>query len=673
MLHLGDAFGFTDLKSEGDKPAVSLECETPTLIDMQDERLRFTPRQIVEVTRATAVEIFSVFFHHLESSTTLSVVQKSIAIVMPNSAGLLFSVLAVSGLSMIACPMYSTLSTHEYKFAFRDMSVDLLIVGENGNPGAEEAARDLGIPSACFTWIFDNLVPVPYLALAHEDKALVAEQLNISPKEFEVCIKFHTAGVTARPKLVPLTHRNVVLSLANVQKTYAWHGYSGGMCESEDMDVGLCVCNMTHVHGLVVGCLAPLACQSIVVICEELVSPKDFWQACINHRVTWVTLLPSILHTLLNQYENSYPKENSPLLRFIRTTSSNLPPDIALEAEKKFSCPLIEAYSLTEAAHQICSNGYPTLDDRKLGSVGKPTGTEVAILDSVNVRRCCKLGEVGEIWIRGWNVVDSYEKMPTDQQQEEFLSHNEIDWSSAGGAPAYFSSAFDLLPGVHRSFSSLRSDTARASRSRAHGSLVHSLPVELIPPDAPPPETQSPNLIRFSSALEPYVASDFPQRREPLISPLPLPIQWLRTGDTGRMDADGWLYLIARSKDIINRGGLKLSPKEVEDVFSAYPEVERCAVFGVKHPTLGEAVHMALIPKEHVIMTTTLQRDLLKRCTSKLAYFKVPEKLHIVKALPVDLDGRLMRDRLSQEFSLPPPLVTPLASPIAVTPFSSRD
>ena len=179
-------------------------------------------------------------------------------------------------------------------------------------------------------------------------------------------------------------------------------------------------------------------------------------------------------------------------LRFIRSSSASLPPQVMAELEATFGCPVIESYGMTEAAHQMASNRLPP-GMRKPGSVGAAAGPEVAVMAPDG--QLLKPGETGEIVIRGPNVTAGYENNPD------------------ANATAF-----------------------------AHG--------------------------------------------------------WFHTGDQGVLDDDGYLRVTGRLKEIINRGGEKISPLEVDDVLMDHPAVAQVVTFAMPHDKLGEEVAAAIVLRE---------------------------------------------------------------------------
>ncbi len=120
---------------------------------------------------------------------------------------------------------------------------------------------------------------------------------------------------------------------------------------------------------------------------------------------------------------------------------------------------------------------------------------------------------------------------------------------------------------------------------------------------------------------------------------------WFLTGDTGYLDEDGQLFLTGRVKQIINRGGEKVNPQEVDDVLLAHPEVEEAATFALKHRTLGEDVGAAIVLRSD---TSTTERELLQFLSSRLASFKVPQQLFMYERLPRNAVGKIDRLALTE-------------------------
>jgi acyl-CoA synthetase (AMP-forming)/AMP-acid ligase II len=230
-------------------------------------------------------------------------------------------------------------------------------------------------------------------------------------------------------------------------------------------------------------------------------------------------------------------------LRFIRSSSSALPPTVIAELERVFRAPVVEAYGMTEAAHQMASNPLPPRT-RKPGTVGRNAGPDVRVVDDRG--STVPPGVTGEIVIRGENVTRGYENNP------------------AANEAAFIDG-------------------------------------------------------------------------------------WFRTGDQGTMDADGYLSITGRLKEIINRGGEKISPREVDEIIMEHPAVHQCVTFGMPHEMLGEEVAAAIVLKEGAACD---DRELRQFASVRLADFKVPKKILILKEIPVGATGKLQRIGLAQKLGL---------------------
>ncbi len=321
----------------------------------------------------------------------------------------------------------------------------------------------------------------------------------------------HTSGSTGRPKRVPLTHKNLSISAGNVARHY-------GLTAD---DVSLCVMPLFHVHGLVASTLATLSTGGTVVVPAKF-SPLSFWRVARDHRVTWYSAVPTLHQLLLARAADPSDPARRPAgaerLRFIRSCSAALPPPVMHALETAFGAPVLEAYGMTEAAHQMASNPLPPAA-RKPGSVGRGTDVQISIMDEEGNH--LPPGEAGEVVIKGPNVITGYENNP-DANATSFIDG------------------------------------------------------------------------------------------------------WFRTGDQGILDEEGYLTLVARIKELINRGGEKISPREIDEVLLTHPAIAEAVCFGVPHATWGEEVAAAVVLRE-----AATEADLLAFCKERLADYKRPKQIHI--------------------------------------------
>ncbi len=125
--------------------------------------------------------------------------------------------------------------------------------------------------------------------------------------------------------------------------------------------------------------------------------------------------------------------------------------------------------------------------------------------------------------------------------------------------------------------------------------------------------------------------------------------RWFRTGDQGEFDAEGYLTLTGRLKEIINRGGEKISPLEVDGVLSAHPAVAQVVTFAIPHDKLGEDVGAAVVLKEG---HTATDREIRDFASAQLAAFKVPRKILILDDIPKGATGKLQRIGLAEKLGL---------------------
>jgi acyl-CoA synthetase (AMP-forming)/AMP-acid ligase II len=357
----------------------------------------------------------------------------------------------------------------------------------------------------------------------------------------DVALVMLTAGTTSAPKVVPLTHRNIVASVQSISSGY----------DLSPQDTTLIVMPLFHGHGLVAGLLATLASGgSAYLPSTGGFSAHLFWADVVRLGVTWYTAVPTIHRILLNRVSSEYP--GSPVaLRFIRSCSATLDEELATAMIATFRVPLISAYGMTEASHQVSSNPLPVHGSNKTSSVGLPTGVEIRIVAEDG--KDAATGSIGEIWVRGATVATGY-------------LHN---------------------------------------------------------PDA--------NSASFVDG-------------------------WFRSGDLGSRDADGYLFVRGRLKEIINRGGEKISPGTIDAVLLSHPKVLEAASFGVSDAIYGESVQAAVILRPG---TEATEGELRDYCRTKLSAFEVPERIYTLADFPRTAKGSTDRRALAVQFAAgDPPFVS---------------
>src|SRR5439155_25528252 len=170
------------------------------------------------------------------------------------------------------------------------------------------------------------------------------------PNANDTALILHPSGTTSRPKRVPLSHANLMTSARNVAETY----------QLTSADVSLCVMPLFHVHGLVASTLATLFTGGTVVVPPKF-NPLSFWSTVRDHSATWYSAVPTIHQVLLSRARGVRPS-GAERLRFIRSCSAALAPQVMTDLESTFGVPVLEAYGMTEAAHQMASNPLPPFE-----------------------------------------------------------------------------------------------------------------------------------------------------------------------------------------------------------------------------------------------------------------------------------------------------------------------
>ena len=443
-----------------------------------------------------------------------------VGIALPNGLPTILSFLAAS-VAGTAAPLNPAYREEEFRFYLDDTNARVLIVPPEG---ADEARRAAGDTVPILVADMDAAGTVRLTGSGR-----TAGRTASAPAPTDTALILHTSGSTGRPKRVPLTHGNLTISTRNVARTYAL----------TPADVSLCVMPLFHVHGLVASTLATLSTGGTVVVPPKF-NALSFWRTVRDESVTWYSAVPTMHQMLLGRAKSGSKPEGADNLRFIRSCSASLSPQTMHDLESAFGAPVLEAYGMTEAAHQMASNPLPP-GSRKPGSVGPGTGVRISIMgdDGKHLGK----NQRGEVVIQGPNVITGYENNPEA------------------------------------------------------------------------------NAVSF-------------------------PEGWFRTGDQGYLDDDGYLCLVGRLKELINRGGEKISPIEIDQVLLTHPAVAEAVSFGVPHKSWGEEVAAAVVLKE-----SASEADLIAHCRERLADFKCPKQIHITDAIPRTATGKIQRRLVAQAYT----------------------
>jgi oxalate---CoA ligase len=453
-----------------------------------------------------------------------------IALVLENGPEMAAAFVCVAA-AATAAPLNPAYRAEEFEFYLSDLNARILIIERGKASPVVDVANKLRIPIV-------RLAATPEqgagsFTLTFPDSTETTKASHSGPAASEdIALVLHTSGTTSRPKIVPLAQRNVCASARNIRTTLAL----------TQADRALNIMPLFHIHGLIAGTLAPLSAGSEVCYTTGFNALRFFqWMAEVHP--TWYTAVPTMHQTILSRAGKNKDVIEANPLRFIRSSSSSMPPQVIKELEEVFGAPVIESYGMTEAAHQMSSNPLPP-GTRKPGTVGIAAGPEVAVIDSDGYPVAS--GATGEIAIRGENVTSGYE-----------------------------------------------------NNAKANG--------------------------------EAFVRG------------------WFRTGDQGVMDAEGYLTITGRLKEIINRGGEKISPREVDEVLLDHPAVLQCVTFAVPHDKLGEEVAAAVVLREGA---QAGEKDLREFLAIRLTDFKVPRKILILSEIPKGATGKIQRIGLAQKLGL---------------------
>ncbi|KAF5624818.1 putative fatty acid transporter FAT2 [Fusarium sp. NRRL 25303] len=442
-----------------------------------------------------------------------------VSIALVNSYEFIVSFLAASWQRGIAAPLNPAYKQDEFEFYIEDVKSAIVLVPKGawaaGAASVKAAKKFNAAVAECYWDAAKGEVALDVkdygLLKGKKEKVLTAEP-------DDVALILHTRQVLTIA--VPLTHRNLTRTMNNIKNTY----------QLTSKDRTMLVMPLFHVHGLLCGLLAPLFTGGSMIVPTKF-SASEFWTDFNTHKANWYTAVPTIHQILLK----NPPPSPKPEIRFIRSCSSPLSPTVFQQLEETYNAPVLEAYAMTEAAHQMTSNPLPPAK-RKAGTVGIGQGVEVRILNEQG-EEVPQVSE-GEICIIGENVTKGY----------------------------------------------LNNPSANASSYHKNG--------------------------------------------------------FFRTGDQGKKDEDGYIIITGRIKELINKGGEKISPIELDNVLTRHPKIGEAVSFAVPDEVYGQDIGVAVVLKNGEKLTA---EELKAWVAERSAKFKVPKKIYFTEIMPKTATGKIQR------------------------------
>ncbi|HXP88016.1 MAG TPA: non-ribosomal peptide synthetase [Bryobacteraceae bacterium] len=456
----------------------------------------------------------------------------------PDAAACCLSV-ASGAVSALLNPAYTAAEFESY---LGDLKPKAVLIEENSKSACVAVAQELRMP---VIWhIPDPQGPAGSFCLQGGVKQQTARPGFAEPDD--VALMVHTSGSTSRPKMAPLSHRNVCSGAMN---NVVQLGLTA-------QDRCLCITNMFFTQAILVSVFSSLAAGGSVV-CTPGYDPASFFEWLDEFHPTWYSAPTTLQRSILAHAARHPESVARARLRVIRCSSSSASPDFIAKMEELFRAPMLDSYGLTETSSTIVGERLPPAS-RKRGSVGVAVGCEIAIMDEHGA--WLAPGEVGEVVVRGPSVISGYDCAP------------EINQAS------------------------------------------------------------------FRNG-------------------------WLRTGDLGVLDADGFLFLTGRSKEIINRGGVKISPAEIDEILNAHPAVAEATAFAVPHEVLGEEVGAAIVLSDGWAGSEQLEAELREFCAARLSSFKVPRRIVFLADMPRSATGKTLRIGMAERLGLAATASKPAAKP----------
>ena len=464
------------------------------------------------------LKVFAAYIS-LEISKTGLNKNKPIAIASHNSIGACLTFIGITYGGYLATPLNLISGTKALSYVINHSQVKLIFLSPDNYELINDATKICN-NNLKIIQVDPNSGPI----FKNHIEEVVKEK-DTEPNPSDPALLIYTSGTTGIPKGVLLSHVNLITAGRNVMVGH----------NLKPSDIAMCVLPIYHINGLCVTVLGTLVSASGLVMPYKF-SLTAFWQQISKYNCTWFSAVPTLFSYLLN--DQSEEKTKTGKLRFSRSASAPLPPDIHRKFEERFNIPIIETMGLTETGAQILSNPMPP-NIRKVGSAGQAVGNKIMIADEN--QKPLPINTIGEILVKGPNVMIGYLYQP---------------------------------------------------------------------------EETSKTINRQG---------------------------WLRTGDLGHLDCDGFVFVTGRIKELIIKGGENIAPREIDEALLKHPYILEAAAFSVPCKNYGHQPEAGIRLKDGKKITLD---KLFEHCTSILGSFKTPSKIHILEDLPKGPSGKIQRLKL---------------------------
>jgi len=451
-----------------------------------------------------------------------------VSLLMPNSVEYIIAYFACWKLGAVAGPVNSLLKENEIAFLLNNSETRTILVHSEFQGRIEKIRGDLPQLRSVITFD-DEREATRELAKEKKESGQDARAPSIDKDDDAIII--YTSGTTGKPKGCLLTHGNVI---ANARQISEWLNFSSN-------DRLLTIMPLFHMNAVSVTTMSALYAGGSTVISPKF-SASQFWKMISDYRITSFGSVATMLSMLLSKYPEGIPQGlTTGQLRFAMCGSAPVPAEVMKKFEETFNCPVVEGYGLSESTCRSTFN--PPDERRRPGSCGLPIGNEMKVVDDNDTEVAD--GELGEIVLRGENILKGYYKNPDATE------------------------------------------------------------------------------IAFRNG-------------------------WFHTGDIGYRDEDGYFFIVDRKSDMIIRGGENIYPREIDEVLYQYAAVAAAATIGIPDPLYGEEVVAFVVLKEG---SKVSEADLISHCTERLADYKCPKSICIVKDIPKGPTGKLLKRELARRFA----------------------